>query len=94
MKPTVELSALLPEPAACTRVDPDLFFPASYAKGNRRTIEAAKALCRGCMVRSDCLEIALSAGEEHGIWGGLTPDERTRIAISRRLGAHALLTSA
>lgn len=36
----------------------------------------AKAVCRGCPVRSECLAYALAARERAGVWGGLTPDER------------------
>ena len=75
-------------------MDPDLFFPVSYSKSNRRDIDEAKALCRSCTVRVGCLEVALSTGEEHGIWGGLTPHERARVAFSGRLRTQALLTSA
>jgi WhiB family redox-sensing transcriptional regulator len=36
----------------------------------------AKAICRECPVRRECLEHALSVGETHGIWGGLNEAER------------------
>lgn len=38
--------------------------------------EAAKAFCEICEVRAECLEFALTTGQEHGIWGGLTSEER------------------
>lgn len=36
----------------------------------------AKAICRGCPVRKDCLEYAVSIKELHGIWGGTNELER------------------
>jgi WhiB family transcriptional regulator, redox-sensing transcriptional regulator len=39
-------------------------------------VAGAKALCAACPVRADCARHAIATGEEHGVWGGLTPDER------------------
>jgi WhiB family redox-sensing transcriptional regulator len=33
-------------------------------------VEAAKALCAGCPIRSQCLEQALERNEPWGVWGG------------------------
>ena len=33
-------------------------------------------MCRGCVVREDCLEYALANGEKFGIWGGMSERER------------------
>ncbi len=43
----------------------------------------AKAVCAACPVRTDCLDQALSTGEKHGIWGGLSERERRRIRGQR-----------
>jgi len=45
----------------------------------------AKLICRGCLVRSTCLSWALASGQEAGIWGGLTEDERRRLHRHPRL---------
>ena len=58
----------------CLGVNPDLFFP---ERGEPTA--PAKKVCAGCVVRSDCLEYALSTGEKFGIWGGLSERERRRI---------------
>lgn len=64
--------------AACRGMDPALFFP------ERGTPTAdAKAVCRTCRVRSECLADALDARERFGIWGGYS--ERERRAMRRRL---------
>src|SRR6476646_4963009 len=74
--------------ANCLGVDPDLFFPERGA-----STREAKEVCRGCVVREDCLEYALANGEKFGIWGGMSERERRRIrrqrAIARRAAAAA-----
>jgi WhiB family redox-sensing transcriptional regulator len=62
--------------AACRDADPDLFFPADDIRSARAQVKTAKLICRGCPVRTTCLSWALGSGQEHGIWGGLTEDER------------------
>ncbi len=64
--------------ANCLGVDPDLFFPERGA-----STREAKEVCRGCVVREDCLEYALANGEKFGIWGGLSERERRRIRRAR-----------
>ena len=67
--------------ANCLGVDPDLFFP--ERGGSTRE---AKEVCRGCVVRKDCLQYALDNSEKFGIWGGLSERERRRLR-RRRNGA-------
>lgn len=62
--------------AACRRLDPELFFPISALGAARPQIEAAKQVCRGCPVRAACLRWALDTGQDAGIWGGTTEQER------------------
>lgn len=66
--------------ANCLGVDPDLFFP-----GRGANTREAKAVCRACVVREDCLEYALVNGEKFGIWGGLSERERRRLRRQRAL---------
>jgi WhiB family redox-sensing transcriptional regulator len=66
--------------ANCMGVDPDLFFPERGA-----STREAKEVCRGCVVREDCLEFALANGEKFGIWGGLSERERRKIRRRRAL---------
>ena len=44
--------------------------------------QAAKEVCAGCEVREDCLAYAIDNDERHGIWGGLTDDERRQLQRS------------
>jgi WhiB family redox-sensing transcriptional regulator len=64
--------------ANCRGVDPELFFP---ERGEPAA--DAKAVCLGCVVRTECLEHAL-AHERFGIWGGTSERERRDIRRQRR----------
>src|SRR4051794_41884660 len=56
--------------SACLDEDPELFFPIGNTGPAILQIEEAKAVCRRCDVREQCLQWALEAGQEHGGWGG------------------------
>src|SRR5437016_12267696 len=71
--------------ANCLGVDPDLFFPERGA-----STREAKEVCRGCVVREECLEYALSNGEKYGIWGGMSERERRRLRRARALARRGL----
>ena len=62
--------------AACSHVDPDLFFPVSTSGASLTDMEAAKRVCRRCPVTTPCLRWALDLGQVSGIWGGTTEEER------------------
>jgi WhiB family redox-sensing transcriptional regulator len=66
--------------ANCRGVDPELFFPARGASTGE-----AKEVCRGCVVRIECLDYAVAANEKQGIWGGLSERERRRVRRARAL---------
>ena len=66
--------------ANCMGVDPDLFFPERGA-----STREAKEVCRGCVVREDCLDYAIANGEKFGIWGGMSERERRRVRRARVL---------
>lgn len=44
-----------------------------------RALEIAKAFCRDCPVRVECLEDALKFGDSDTIRGGLTAKERAKL---------------
>lgn len=67
---------------------PDLFFPDGPDQSVSLRKWAVKA-CMSCPVRRVCLEYSLEHEEEHGIWGGVTPNERKAILKSRRRAAAA-----
>lgn len=68
--------------ANCAGIEPDLFFPALGGDP-----ECAKAVCRGCLVRQQCLDDALTRDEWSGVWGGLTAVERRRLVRRRTVRA-------
>lgn len=91
----VELQALLStvdrtwqSRANCMGVDPELFFP---ERGS--STREAKEVCRGCVVREDCLEYALANSEKFGIWGGMSERERRRVRRMRILAQQAARTA-
>jgi WhiB family redox-sensing transcriptional regulator len=61
-------------------IDPELFFP---ARGS--STREAKEVCRGCVVRAECLDYAIARVEKWGIWGGLSERERRRVRRARAL---------
>jgi WhiB family redox-sensing transcriptional regulator len=62
--------------AACRDADPELFFPIGNTGPALVQIEQAKAICRNCPVMDECLRWALDSGQEAGVWGGTSEDER------------------
>ena len=70
--------------AACRGSDPELFFPVGNTGPALRQIGQAKQVCARCLVRTPCLEWALDSGQQAGVWGGTSEDER-RLLRSRRV---------
>jgi WhiB family redox-sensing transcriptional regulator len=68
--------------ALCRDEDPELFFPIGTTGPALVQIEQAKAVCRRCPAVEACLDWALSSGQDSGVWGGLSEDERR--ALKRR----------
>jgi WhiB family transcriptional regulator, redox-sensing transcriptional regulator len=70
--------------ASCLDEDPELFFPVGSTGPAIVQIERARAICMRCSVRAECLEWALSTGQDAGVWGGLSEEERREIRRERR----------
>lgn len=62
--------------AACRDEDPELFFPLGDNGPALMQIDEAKAVCRTCVVVSECLTWAIESGQDSGIWGGMSEMER------------------
>ena len=56
----------------CYGLDPEFMFPGK----DPAAIAEAKAVCVGCVVRGECLALALANRETEGVWGGFDFDER------------------
>ncbi len=68
--------------AACRDEDPELFFPIGNTGPALLQIDEAKRVCQRCGVMEPCLQWALESGQDSGVWGGLSEDERR--ALKRR----------
>lgn len=71
--------------AACRDAEHDLFFPIGTTGPALAQIERARQICGGCPVREPCLEWALKTGEDSGIWGGKTGEERRALRYLRKV---------
>lgn len=61
--------------AACQEHPSSWFFP---PKGTNN-IDAARLVCRRCLVRDECLEFAVAGGADiKGVWAGTTEAQRLR----------------
>ena len=56
-------------------IDPETFFSASL-------VDAAKAICSPCPLKTACLEYALETNYE-GVWGGTTDEDRNTIKTTQ-----------
>ena len=61
--------------ALCASTGIDKFFP---GRGQSSLIKKAVEICKECPVRFECHKYAVENGIEHGVWGGSTPDQRTK----------------
>jgi WhiB family transcriptional regulator, redox-sensing transcriptional regulator len=71
----------------CRDTDTTVFFPPAHFehKPEREGREAkAKAICRGCPVRIECLDWALTTREPFGVWGGRSESERKQMLLGKR----------
>ena len=69
--------------AACREVDPELFFPIGNTGPALLQIDEAKQVCGRCAVQEPCLQWAVESGQDAGVWGGMSEDERR--AYKRRV---------
>ena len=74
--------------------DPDIFFPPRDKELYKEIASQAKAICFGkdgrpaCPVRIQCLIYADDIDAEHGIFGGLSPRERS--ALKRKASRNGM----
>ena len=80
------------EYAACRGENPELFFPVGTSGLAAQQLSQAKTVCGRCAVRSVCLEWAVLAGINDGVWGGQSEDER-RAHPDRTTRKHGLVPS-
>jgi WhiB family transcriptional regulator, redox-sensing transcriptional regulator len=80
--------------AACREADPAIFFhpEGERAGARRRRQQRAKAISAQCPVIAQCSDHALRFGEDFGIWGGLSEDDRRRMLGQLRIRAKVRVT--
>jgi WhiB family redox-sensing transcriptional regulator len=76
--------------SACRGEDPEIFFPARRNMTTFVQLARAKAVCARCPVAAQCLDYALASGQQYGVWGGTSEEERKALRRRLRVGAPAL----
>lgn len=79
LRDDIEKSSSIPP---CQVTDPELWFGQSGE--NRLDYKLAKQFCTRCPVVDVCLAYALEANELEGVWGGLSPSERTAMRTAQQ----------
>lgn len=69
--------------AACRRPGAPSMYPAA---GDTVSLRAAVSTCVSCPVRVVCLRWALEHDEAHGVWGGFSAKQRSRLMRHMRNG--------
>jgi len=69
-------------PRAATSIR-SCFFPVGNAGPALLQISQAKQVCAACPARTPCLQWALDSGQEAGVWGGTSEDERRAVRYRR-----------
>jgi WhiB family redox-sensing transcriptional regulator len=71
---------------SCRDYSVGTFFPdAVRGEAWLAAVDLAKRICRSCPVIEDCRDFAVQTQERWGIWGALTPAERTALRRGGRL---------
>ena len=84
VRDVVEIDLLRPlwmRNAACRGQGFEAWFQIEELSGEA---DAARRVCSGCRVRPECLDYAVAAGIRHGLWGGLSAQERAALLVSAR----------
>ena len=71
---------------SCRGPQASVFFPPAQFERKDEKLDResrAKAICRTCPVKRECLDYAVSIREAHGIWGGLNEVERKQLLAQR-----------
>jgi WhiB family redox-sensing transcriptional regulator len=63
--------------ARCRGARPDIFYPLEP------NFAEARAVCRSCVVKVECLSYAIEKPELFGVWGGMSPQERDDLRRER-----------
>lgn len=64
--------------AACRDDDGEFWFPVGDGPDARAQAKYAVSVCNRCPVAAACLTWAMDNGADHGVWGGMTAQQRHR----------------
>jgi WhiB family transcriptional regulator, redox-sensing transcriptional regulator len=70
--------------ARCRNAPAEIFFP---TRGE--SLDPARAICAHCPVIAECRDYAIEISELHGVWGGLSENERRRERKARQAALQA-----
>jgi WhiB family redox-sensing transcriptional regulator len=62
-----------------------VFFPPPTTERKKEKLareRRAKDICQSCPVLGECREYALQIREPHGVWGGLSENERRSLLVT------------
>lgn len=62
--------------AKCRGEDTKIFY-------DKYRASLARAICKECIVRQDCLDYSISNDEKFGIWGGVSERSRRRMILDK-----------
>lgn len=65
--------------ARCRDYDPESWFPVGKGDNADWQYEHVRAICNECPIKARCLADSLDRGDEFGMFGGKTPDERKEL---------------
>jgi len=70
----------------CREVDSEVFFYEDQERGDNKAdrIAKARAICNACPVTKECFDFSIRTSQSHGMWGGLTEDERREYIRGRQ----------
>lgn len=82
------------EQPLCAEVGVEVFYIEDRDDPRTRLVktpdyDSAKKVCKSCIHKIECAEWAIEH-ETHGVWGGLTPQERNIIRRSRKITIHTV----
>ena len=77
---TLAILSLIRTEGDCNGGNSQYFFA---GRGENKKTEKAKEICHSCALEDKCLEYAMAANEEFGVWGGKSEKQRRQIRSER-----------
>lgn len=78
----IEESPIIPP---CQVTDPEIWY-STEENGKQNRYRKATEMCGQCPAIQACANYAIAADEQFGVWGGLTPQQRSALRNKRLIG--------